>query len=68
MESLPDSAGNARRTWLRAVETEPPAAQSDFERSAIWRGVFVAAFIVTVINIPVSPPTVQTRAPVRATV
>jgi hypothetical protein len=68
MESFPDSAGNARRGWLRATQSELPPSQSDFEKSAIWRGVFVAAFIVTVINIPVSPPRVQTHASVRATV
>lgn len=60
-----DSHAETRRAWLvqQAIES-----QSDFEKSVIWRGVFVAAFIVTVINIPVSSPTVQSHATIRATV
>ncbi|WP_168793010.1 hypothetical protein [Paraburkholderia aromaticivorans] len=67
MDSLPDEAREARQTWLCEMQHDQTRPQSDFEKSAIWRGVFVAAFIVTVINIPVSPPTMQTHAPVRAT-
>jgi hypothetical protein len=68
MKSIPDTAGETRRAWLRELQRGTTPPQSDFEKSVIWRGVFAAAFIVTVINIPVSPPTVQTHAPVRATV
>jgi hypothetical protein len=73
MKSI-DKHGDARRTWLRIEQglavpkMRKPTEQSDFESSAVWRCTFVAAFIVTVINIPVSPPPVQPHAPVRATV
>ncbi|MFM0391215.1 hypothetical protein [Paraburkholderia phytofirmans] len=68
MDSLPDQARRARQAWLCEMQNCQTRSQSDFENSAVWRGVFVAAFIVIVINIPVSPPTALTHAPVRATV
>jgi hypothetical protein len=64
-----DLHAESRQAWLDALQSDIHLTQqSDFENSVIWRGVFIAAFIVIVINIPVSPPTVQPHAPVRATV
>jgi hypothetical protein len=60
-----DVHGETRRAWL---DQQARDSQSDFENSVIWRGVFIAAFIVTVINIPASPPPMQAPASVRATV
>ncbi|REG58978.1 hypothetical protein B0G80_1703 [Paraburkholderia sp. BL6669N2] len=68
MDSLPDQARQARQAWLCEMQNGQTRSQSDFEKSAVWRGVFVAAFIVIVINIPVSPPTAQSHALARATV
>ncbi|MFM0407472.1 hypothetical protein [Paraburkholderia dipogonis] len=65
---MKDLNAEPRREWLRYLQRSQTPPQSDFEKSPVWRGVFVAAFIVTVINIPVSPPTVKIDAPVRATV
>ncbi|ACD15578.1 hypothetical protein [Paraburkholderia phytofirmans] len=63
-----DFHAELRREWLCELQHRMTPPQSDFEKSAAWRGVFIAAFIVVVINIPASPPTGQAHAPVRATV
>jgi hypothetical protein len=68
MESLPDEAGEARRAWLSEMQGDQTPAQSDFEKSVAWRGVFVAAVIVTVINVPASPPQAPAQPPIRSTV
>lgn len=68
MESLPDSAGNARRAWLRATQAELPPQQSDFEKSLAWRLAFVVAVIVVTINVLAPPPAVATARQVHASV
>lgn len=68
MKSLPDEAGEARRSWLSEMQGHRIPVQSDFEKSVAWRGVFAAAIIVTVINVPASPPQVLAQPPIRATV
>jgi hypothetical protein len=68
MESLPDSAGNARRAWLCATQKEPALRQSDFEKSFAWRLTFVVAAIVVTINVLAPPAADATSRPVRATV
>jgi len=70
-KSIPDVFLAERKAWLDSqprTRLTAPERQGDFEESVVWRGVFIAAFIVIVINIPASPPTVHTHAPVRATV
>lgn len=68
MESLPDSAGNARRAWLRVTQTELPPSQSDFEQSWAWRLVFAVAAIVLTINVLAPPPATATAKQVHARV
>lgn len=59
----------SRHAWLDSMQTDRRVnQQSDFEKSVMWRGVFIAAVIVTAINIPASPPQTLTHAPIRATV
>jgi hypothetical protein len=68
MESLPDSAGNARRAWLRATPAELPPQQSDFEKSLAWRVAFAVAAIVVTINVLAPPPAVATARQVHVRV
>lgn len=68
MESLPDSAGSARRAWLRATQAELPPPQSDFEQSWTWRLAFAVAAIVVTINVLAPPPAVATASQVHARV
>ncbi|NYH13449.1 hypothetical protein [Paraburkholderia bryophila] len=70
MNSLPDSAGDARRAWLCGVQEALNPLQSDFEKSLAWRLTLVVAVVVITINVlaapPVSPPKIHT--PIRSTV
>lgn len=68
MESLPDSAGNARRAWLRATQAEFPPQQSDFEKSLAWRLAFAVSAIVVTVNVLAPPPAVATAKQVHARV
>ena len=51
--------GEARRTWLRieqGLAVEPPdghtvVRQSDFEKSKVWRAVFIAAAIAVGVSL-----------------
>ena len=64
--------GEARRTWLRieqGLAVEPPdghtvVRQSDFEKSKVWRAVFIAAVIVVGISLFQPRPTGPTLADV----
>jgi hypothetical protein len=68
MKNLPDGNTDARHAWLEQLQQEPEAAgrasddplKSDFESSTAWRGVFVAAFIVIAVNVPLSPTPAHT--------
>ena len=76
MNSFPDSAGHARRAWLRVAQHLPAqdtlhevsADQSDFAKSPVWRGVFIAAAIVIVMNCLPDSIALQPAARVHATV
>jgi len=56
MKSIPDSAGEARRTWLRETQDSYMPLQSDFEKSLAFRLVFLAAVVVISINVLASAP------------
>ncbi|MFM0479095.1 hypothetical protein PQQ81_01050 [Paraburkholderia strydomiana] len=77
MKSLPDVNALSRQAWLKELQQPQPIAddrastrpaQSDFEKSIAWRGVFIAAFIVIAINLPFSPPPTQAHLTARSTV
>ncbi|CAE6693146.1 hypothetical protein [Paraburkholderia nemoris] len=68
MNSIPDSAGSARRAWLRQMQEELAPRQSDFETSFAWRLAFVVAAIVVTINVLAPPPAVETARQVHARV
>ncbi|MFM0315979.1 hypothetical protein PQR36_13905 [Paraburkholderia nemoris] len=68
MNSIPDSAGDARRAWLYQMQEGLTQPQSDFERSFAWRLAFVVAAIVVTINVLAPPPADATARPIHATV
>lgn len=69
MKSI-DKNAEARQLWLRQIQGLPlnlpngctVVRQSDFERSRIWRAVFIAAAVVVGIA-TFQPPTDQFQAP-----
>jgi hypothetical protein len=68
MKSIPDSAGEARRAWLRQLQDGLTPLQSDFEKSRAWRLTFIVAAIVVTINVLAPPPAATVAKPVHATV
>lgn len=69
MNSLPDSAGDARRAWLCEAQEQLVPIQSDFEKSPVFRISMIVAAVVIGLNLFAPPPsTVTTHAAARATV
>lgn len=79
MKSVEKNA-EARQAWLRQMQGLSPDItsghtayrQSDFEKSKIWRAVFIAAFIIGIVNFvepaPQSDPGAATTHNARAVV
>jgi hypothetical protein len=57
MKSIPDAVADARRAWLDGLQRSQKPAQSDFERSAVWRSTLIAAVIVIGVNLFSPAPT-----------
>jgi hypothetical protein len=69
MNSLPDSAGEARRTWLCEQQDSLLPLQSDFEKTPIFRASMVIAAIVVGLSIfGPQPSTVTSHVAVRPSV
>jgi len=56
MNSLPDSAGDRRRDWLRKAQDDLMPLQSDFEKSLAFRLVLLVAVVVISINVLAPAP------------
>lgn len=69
MNSLPDSAGDARRAWLCKEQDDLIPLQSDFEKSPVFRLSLVVAAVVIGLSLFAPPPASSpTQVAVRATV
>ncbi|MFP3432113.1 hypothetical protein SB781_20345 [Paraburkholderia sp. SIMBA_061] len=69
MNSLPDSAGDARRAWLCKAQDDLTPLQSDFEKSPVFRLSLVVAAVVIGLSLFSPPPTSgASETEVRATV
>lgn len=69
MNSLPDSAGSARRAWLCRAQEDLVPVQSDFEKSPAFRLSLIVAAVVIGLSLFSPPPTPSApKAAVRATV
>ncbi|CDY77978.1 hypothetical protein BGLT_06784 [Caballeronia glathei] len=78
MSGLPDFRTSARIARLREMQGLPPEIplghtiyrQSDFEKSKLWRAVFIAAFVIGIVNLvepaPRSDPAPATAHDTRA--
>jgi hypothetical protein len=56
MNLLTDSAGDARRAWLREMQDSLMPLQSDFEKSFGFRVVLLVAVVVISINVLAPAP------------
>lgn len=56
MKSIPDSAGEDRRAWLRAMQDDLVPIQSDFETSLAWRVALGVAALVILFNVLAPSP------------
>lgn len=69
MNSLPDSAGDARRAWLCKTQSDLIPLQSDFEKSPVFRFSIVVAAVVVGLSLFAPPPASSSaHVAVRATV
>lgn len=69
MKGIVDSAGDARRAWLRNMQEDFRPLQSDFEKSLAFRLTLLVAAFVIGINLFSPPPQPVAQPPAsRATV
>lgn len=67
MESIRDTAGDARRAWLSKMQDGFVPIQSDFERSLAFRLSLIVAAVVIGLSL-FSPPPTPAHLAVRSTV
>jgi len=69
MKQIVDSAGEARRAWLRGMQDDLMPLQSDFEKSPAFRlSLIVAAVVVGLSLFAPEPASSSAHVAVRATV